>query len=275
MAGCISYGIFIPVFCLSLYITRRYLWVIQCLILLFSTGIIITQIGVQMQIFSFAKRPVYESEPVWNERLQSSATSSIPYGMALMWFTIFNNAIGDIIIAWRAYVLWPNSFAIRFVLFVSLVGVIGLYIYNNVAYIIAVKSEKTTNVISLADSLAYFLSFGNNLFSTCCIFLRAWKFKETMRKALLQANQSSAYQILILFVEGGLVFAAVQLIYAILMRLNASIDPNSSSLQWAGLAYFAFSGFTPVFSNSQSCLYKKVFTSMILNMPVLHKPLIV
>ncbi|KAK7459573.1 hypothetical protein VKT23_009555 [Stygiomarasmius scandens] len=257
IGGCIAYGIFIPIFFLSCYITRNHklknhLLVAHSMIMVSSTGIIIADVGLQTRMFSFALIPVHGSTPSWGERLQSSQKSAIPYAILLTWCTMINFIIGDAIIAWRAYVLWSRSLIIKCMLLAFFIGNIGIALYNVASFMISVTSTSdeghSTNTISTSTAVGYFASLGSNLFATSLILLKSWLFRQTMKDAFIKAKKSTAYQVLVLIIECGLLFGVVQLAAGLITLSSAANDPTSFVINSRTLAYYVISAIYPILS---------------------------
>ncbi|THU83275.1 hypothetical protein K435DRAFT_807631 [Dendrothele bispora CBS 962.96] len=180
-----------------------------------------------------SSRPVYGISPTWNQRFQDSAISAIPYTISVEWFSLFNYLIGDAIIAWRAYVLWPQSRIIRALLFLLFLGSAVSCVYNSIKFVIdinqVVVNKGNVNAIAPATSANMFLSFGLNFFATSFILIRVWMFRRTMKSASIRRAQSTAYQILLLLTE-------------------STNDPTSFSVDSAALAYFVFIDLSPAVS---------------------------
>ncbi|THU96180.1 hypothetical protein K435DRAFT_893328, partial [Dendrothele bispora CBS 962.96] len=252
-------GIFVPIFYQSLSITRchpqkKYRFAFHCLLMISSTGVIVCMIGVYLQYLSFARTPIHGNVPSWKQRLASSVVSATPYLVALDWCTMTNLFIGDAIIAWRAYILWSHSIAVRSLLCILLAGSAGVYLYFGIDFAMGVFSDSSesngkeaSNTMSAtaAAGFAVFLSFGLNFCSTSLILVRAWQFRQSMKELFLQSNRSLAYQILLLFIECGFLFGAYQLATGILTVSSTASDPTSSSISSRGLIYFVFTGMHP------------------------------
>ncbi|KAK7457770.1 hypothetical protein VKT23_010109 [Stygiomarasmius scandens] len=58
------------------------------------------EVAVDMLSFSFATKPIHESTPTWDQRVQASAKSVLPPSAAEMWFLLINvsNMIQQVIV---------------------------------------------------------------------------------------------------------------------------------------------------------------------------------
>ncbi|THU77462.1 hypothetical protein K435DRAFT_812425 [Dendrothele bispora CBS 962.96] len=195
-----------------------------------STGLLISQVAINTRYLFYAQRPVYGVSPTWDQRFQDCAISAIPYTISAEWFSLFNLLMGDAIIAWRAYALWPQSRIIQSLLCLFFLGSAATYIYNSIEFAINIDQVVVDR--------------GN------CILIRAWVFRRTMKSASIRRThwQSTAYQILILLIECGFFFCAIQLTTALLTLTSATNDPTSFSVDSATLAYLAFIDLSPAAS---------------------------
>ncbi|THU86064.1 hypothetical protein K435DRAFT_923953 [Dendrothele bispora CBS 962.96] len=209
-----------------------------------STGLLISQVAINTRYLFYAQRPVYGVSPTWDQRFQDCAISAIPYTISAEWFSLFNLLMGDAIIAWRAYALWPQSRIIQSLLCLFLPRICrNLNISSSLSFF-----EKATyiyNSIEFAINIDQVVVDRGN-----CILIRAWIFRRTMKSASIRRThwQSTAYQILILLIECGFFFCAIQLTTALLTLTSATNDPTSFSVDSATLAYLAFIDLSPAAS---------------------------
>ncbi|KAJ3907151.1 hypothetical protein F5879DRAFT_575633 [Lentinula edodes] len=217
LGASLFYGLSLPVFALSINVLRqrapnskpvRFLLILTCLTLFSVTGQFITNVGETLTGLSWSQSP---SDSIsYLDRMASASARAEPYGIASLIFQVLNFFAGDVIVVWRASVLWSHSRAVRYTLCVLLAGSAAASIYDVTNFSIILTSNKGAS--------------GNG-------FLKGdastWLFRQSIKKTMSrdQVNKNVSFKILLSLVECGLFYCAVQAANGTL-----TVDDNAPSV---------------------------------------------
>ncbi|KAI4520848.1 hypothetical protein K525DRAFT_202687 [Schizophyllum commune Loenen D] len=116
-----------------------------------------------------------------------------------------NYLLSDLVIVWRAWVLWPDSRVARVVLvfcFVTSIAGVGVEVIPTLTSVTSYDSDgPRTPTIAMATPL-----IATNLISTGLIGARVWYYWRHISKSLGTENKSRIQGVLLLLLESGLVY---------------------------------------------------------------------
>ncbi|KAJ3835207.1 hypothetical protein F5878DRAFT_628571 [Lentinula raphanica] len=142
------------------------------------------------------------------------------------WPPTINLLLSDCIVAWRAWVLFPQEKSLKVVLIVLMVANIGI----NIADCIWSDIEELAEFVeaSTLDWLSIILSLVVNACATFLIALKARNFHWFISDAHIK-KKTRSQSILLLLVESGAIFCAIQTVYAVFILLQVyktNINPG-------------------------------------------------
>ncbi|KAJ3984376.1 hypothetical protein F5890DRAFT_51177 [Lentinula detonsa] len=133
------------------------------------------------------------------------------------WAATINLLLSDCIVAWRAWILFQHDRLWRCALVVLMVANIGVNIADCIWGDIELKVEVAGS--TTLDWLSSILSLVVNLLATLLIAFKAWKHHRFMTEALLR-RRTRAQSMLLLLVESGAIYCAIQSVYAVFILLD-------------------------------------------------------
>ncbi|KAJ3770908.1 hypothetical protein FB446DRAFT_129463 [Lentinula raphanica] len=133
------------------------------------------------------------------------------------WAATINLLLSDCIVAWRAWILFQQEKFWRLALVALMVANIGV----NIADCIWGDIELQVEVVgsTTLDWLSSTLSLAVNLCATFLIALKAWNHHRFLTDAFLH-KKTRAQRVLLLLVESGAVYCAIQSVYEIFILLD-------------------------------------------------------
>ncbi|KAE9395204.1 hypothetical protein BT96DRAFT_923031 [Gymnopus androsaceus JB14] len=133
----------------------------------------------------------------------------------------------DIVVVWRAWVLWESSIAIRSLL---LILVMCEGVANIVQSVYGSVSEGSSHYYqSQLQNLFLLLSLALNILATTLIAYRTWiHLKATRDLELSTHNRSQSLNVLFFLVESGAIFCINQAGYCIFIMLASSSSYNNT-----------------------------------------------
>ncbi|THU86492.1 hypothetical protein K435DRAFT_805075 [Dendrothele bispora CBS 962.96] len=143
-------------------------------------------------------------------------TTRLRIGLNLM--ERLNYVIGDIVVAWRAWVLFPQRLAVKVTLSICLLGsFVGTFL--DIGLLAKALSENfsfngnKTEVLSLTVPLIF-----TNFTATALIGFKAWHHFQSIQKNLGSTNgsPSKVLKIMLLLIESGLLYLAFWIAYLVL-----------------------------------------------------------
>ncbi|KAF9067042.1 hypothetical protein BDP27DRAFT_1365154 [Rhodocollybia butyracea] len=138
--------------------------------------------------------------------------------------------LNDIVICWRAWVLFPHSKFWKILLAVCVIGNIGVNFADCIEDILTSDAELAGSVVIL-DWMGIAFSLLTNMLATTLIGWKTWAYYQTMRETPVWKS-SQARNILLLFVESGALFLILQ-IYALVGELGGSFDSTNQNFSLA------------------------------------------
>ncbi|PIL24748.1 hypothetical protein GSI_12634 [Ganoderma sinense ZZ0214-1] len=132
----------------------------------------------------------------------------------------FNVVLGDAIVWWRVWAIWPRSLVVRGSCIILLAATLGSGIIDSMdscpkaAFSVLVVSNLTdiptgsfyqSDLFGLAASV---LSLANNMVATILIGCKAWEHREIMIKASLD-RKGQVQKVLIFLVESGAIYCLI------------------------------------------------------------------
>ncbi|KAF8634720.1 hypothetical protein AX15_000736 [Amanita polypyramis BW_CC] len=135
---------------------------------------------------------------------------------------VFMLILGDSVVLWRTWAIYYGKRVYTILPFLTWLGSLlaGLYelgcdVKTHWAFLSSTPSASSQGAESCAksDLSSFTLSYATNLICTCLIFLRAWSFRNSMRKHLGSAKlDTQAGKIMVLLVESGLLYLTIYVI---------------------------------------------------------------
>ncbi|KAE9401936.1 hypothetical protein BT96DRAFT_937529 [Gymnopus androsaceus JB14] len=139
------------------------------------------------------------------------------------WPATINLLFSDGIVVWRAWILFPHDKLWRSLLTFLMIANIGINIADCIWDDIEVTLEESSSTI--LDWLSSVMSLAVNIFATLLIAWKAWSHHRVLAEASIH-KRTRVENILLLLVESGAVYCAIQSIYAvfILMDVYATVS---------------------------------------------------
>ncbi|KAF8232235.1 hypothetical protein L208DRAFT_1397642 [Tricholoma matsutake] len=130
---------------------------------------------------------------------------------SFMWF------INDIVVIWRAWVLFPQH---QWVMIGPLFFLLLTFVTMLIAIAMAVKSQNMSNIMSTCNFAA---SIVTNLLATLLIAYKLWDYQKATKNLGLKKQQSPVQKVLFLLVESGVIFLILQLANLLLTILTNTL----------------------------------------------------
>ncbi|KAJ7186372.1 hypothetical protein C8R46DRAFT_1341823 [Mycena filopes] len=225
--GYVFYGIYLVVFAIYLWTTlqsprstfgSRLLLSAMLLLCLSSTAQYVTDMIMsleQMQVYlTWTSVPLPDRRAVWLR------THSGLY-KAQRWPTAFNFVISDLIVIWRASVVYPLRRSIQVSLWAVALADVGVWLCAaSLTSRDAIRRSQDLSIDETINTVANCLSIFTNLVGTGAIGVKAWNQRRSMRQAAMGAWSSNVPRVLLLLVETGGFWAIVQLVFVVLQQIN-------------------------------------------------------
>ncbi|KAF8919240.1 hypothetical protein CPB85DRAFT_1278177 [Mucidula mucida] len=135
--------------------------------------------------------------------------------IAAVWPVMVNFMISDIIVVWRAWVLYPNRMAIRAILAVVTLADAFLWFYSQGLVSTHANEPNSPTTDQQISTASTFMSLGANVVGTVCIAAKAFAHQRSVKAAWRNegsARRGDVSRILFVLVETGAIFAVVQLL---------------------------------------------------------------
>ncbi|KIK51271.1 hypothetical protein GYMLUDRAFT_50682 [Collybiopsis luxurians FD-317 M1] len=153
------------------------------------------------------------------EQVQISNQKGMIWDTISPWPATINLLLSDLIVTWRAWVLFQEIKLLKLLLAFLMVANIGINLAD------CIWEELEINIAFLNSAILDWLSLGIslfvNLFSTSLITWRAWDHYRIMARASIH-RRSPVQNVLLLLIESGAIFCAVQLADLPLTVLNTN-----------------------------------------------------
>ncbi|RPD52786.1 hypothetical protein L227DRAFT_658664, partial [Lentinus tigrinus ALCF2SS1-6] len=173
---------------------------------------------------------------------------------------VINIVVGDAIVWWRVYVLWPGAKARYVILGVSSLLLLGTFILSVFDTCAACNAHLALNLNnqgygqlfsgSATGAAAAGMSLLTNATATCFTTCRTWIHVRTLKLFNRRLTKTGAEQILVLIAESGFVYTAIWVIVTIWQvgENNHNIWQNDTgdSTFWGVIQYFVNGGLVPV-----------------------------
>ncbi|KAJ3821721.1 hypothetical protein EV361DRAFT_1036637 [Lentinula raphanica] len=138
--------------------------------------------------------------------------------VAASWIPTIITLLGDCIVVWRAWILFQQEKFLGLSLMTLMIANIGINVTDCILSDIKLQVEIAQRLTTL-DWLSSALSLAVNLYATILIALKAWHHYRFMKNALLH-EKTRAQHILLLLVESGAMYCAIQTVYEVLLLLE-------------------------------------------------------
>ncbi|KAE9383120.1 hypothetical protein BT96DRAFT_928974 [Gymnopus androsaceus JB14] len=125
--------------------------------------------------------------------------------------------LSDFMVTWRAWVLFQDKKLWRFGLAFFMIANIGINIADCIWADVEATVENTS--ITILDSLSSMISLFINIFATLLIAWRAWNHHRILKQASIQ-HRTPVQSILLLLIESGAMFCAVQVSLGVVLLLE-------------------------------------------------------
>ncbi|KIK57932.1 hypothetical protein GYMLUDRAFT_246588 [Collybiopsis luxurians FD-317 M1] len=142
---------------------------------------------------------------------------SLPLDYMPGWATMISTLLSDFIVVWRAWYLLDHHKYLKCVLASLMTANIVINIVDGILDDTEVKIRQIEGTI-VADWVWCLFSFSVNLFATGVIAWKAWKHHCVMAEVGL--TRTKTQNVLLLLIESGTVYCAIQTVYTTLILLN-------------------------------------------------------
>ncbi|KAL1702533.1 hypothetical protein EV121DRAFT_293223 [Schizophyllum commune] len=145
-----------------------------------------------------------------------------------------NHVLSDVVVVWRAWILWPRSRRVRAVLIGAIVctaagSVVELaYSYTKfgwMAYAANLPEQSANYSRAFLTILPVILT---NVLSTALVGYKVWEYRRNVKSSLGGVAQTRVEKILLLLVESGVIYSAIWVIYlgVVLADINGAFDSD-------------------------------------------------
>lgn len=230
----VSYGVSLVIFLASLDILRKRLqkarlaagpalWLsgLILIMLALSTAYFALNICEGFAHFQFANDVLVPgSTPPLKDRLQAANVALSSFTPAMDSVQLLNVIAGDVVVVWRALALWPRSWLLKIGMWACILANIALSIWATVEHrkddLIAAGDASKLNSVDWISAAVY-MSFAINVVATAMILLKFWFLRRlgNQRGERKPIARSRVHNILVVLVECGFVYCALQLFIAV------------------------------------------------------------
>ncbi|KAE9384181.1 hypothetical protein BT96DRAFT_929428 [Gymnopus androsaceus JB14] len=140
--------------------------------------------------------------------------------------------IGDLIIIWRAWVVWTHNKIVKKILAFFVLVVIGINLAD--ASVDNQKKLSATGQTVILDIAFFALTLAVNVTLTLLIAYRTWMYHRSLNGIVILQGKTFVGRILLLFVESGAILAIFQVLALAFQELDRNAQ-NLSPLQFAKL----------------------------------------
>ncbi|KAI5827198.1 hypothetical protein K523DRAFT_330577 [Schizophyllum commune Tattone D] len=145
-----------------------------------------------------------------------------------------NHVLSDVVVVWRAWILWPRSRRVRVVLIGAIVctaaGSIAELAYSYtkfgwMAYAANLPKQSANYSRAFLTILPVILT---NILSTALVGYKVWEYRRNVKSSLGGVAQTRVEKILLLLVESGVIYSAIWVIYlaVVLADINGAFDSD-------------------------------------------------
>ncbi|KAH8831587.1 hypothetical protein DL96DRAFT_1706014 [Flagelloscypha sp. PMI_526] len=138
-------------------------------------------------------------------------------GMETLW--MLNMIIGDAVVIWRAWILWPGR---RIVLLLPLIFLAGTFSFAVLAIWCLAEDSfnslsrvvgSSSRTCSWAEPIAWAMSLCTNIVATSLIAVKAWQHRQLLKRHFeVQPRKSQAQKALMLLIESGSLYCVLFLL---------------------------------------------------------------
>ncbi|KAE9389426.1 hypothetical protein BT96DRAFT_1025046 [Gymnopus androsaceus JB14] len=155
---------------------------------------------------------------------QAEAADSQPlfqiWEQIINWSGNIEQFIADLIIAWRAWALWPNNKTVQWTLISLVLADIGVTIADSV--VDTRKELSGANQSVTLDWVISVLSLLVNVVATSLIAYRAWMYHNSINFVSIRRRKTQMESILLIIVESGGFFGIMQVLTIIFEKLDVN-----------------------------------------------------
>ncbi|KAJ6613262.1 hypothetical protein B0H10DRAFT_2436582 [Mycena sp. CBHHK59/15] len=137
------------------------------------------------------------------------------------WPTATNFMISDLIVIWRASVMYSHRRWVQGALWTVAVADVVLWICaSSFTSRDATQRSRNPTTDEQLNTIGNFVSLGTNLLGTGLIAVKGWRQRKLMTQASLAKWRGDVPRILLVLVETGAVWAVIQLVFSILQQID-------------------------------------------------------
>ncbi|KAJ3966976.1 hypothetical protein EV361DRAFT_1010824 [Lentinula raphanica] len=230
-------------------LARKILLSLTLIIMLSTTWDVINRAGLYLtQIDYILMRPL--SGGVLAQAVAANK-ATLPYEYVDGWPVTINLLVGDGIVSWRAWAIYPHKIIVRASLVLLMLGNIAFCAPAvNVADVIMEDVNPSGQTHSLAlDTASIWVSLGVNAFATSIVALKMLRHRRSISIISRKGRRTVVEKLLLFLVESGSAFCLFQLLFAIFETLNLyQTTTTDSSIQVTTLIlYSIFNGFAVLY----------------------------
>ncbi|KAF9456563.1 hypothetical protein BDZ94DRAFT_1275301 [Collybia nuda] len=161
-------------------------------------------------------------------RVQLANAATVSSLRVQNWPQYLNFICGDGIVVWRVWALWPENRVPRWSVLILLVASTVTSLCAAILPTIDEDPKALLSIIQANFQLASFvLSLATNAVATVLIGYKAWFHRQLIKECYGKLHQhSKALKTLLLLVESGVIYCAIQLVYVVLDAQSS--NPNSA-----------------------------------------------
>ncbi|KAE9390830.1 hypothetical protein BT96DRAFT_980111 [Gymnopus androsaceus JB14] len=182
---------------------------------------------------------------------QAEAADSQPlfqiWEQIINWSGNIEQFIADLIIAWRAWALWPNNKTVQWTLISLVLADIGVTIADSV--VDTRKELSGANQSVTLDWVISVLSLLVNVVGTSLIAYRAWMYHRSINVVSIRRKKTRMEAILLILVESGGIFGILQVLTVIFEKLDVhaeAFSPLDLGTRFIINLYSYFAGLNPL-----------------------------
>ncbi|KIK60855.1 hypothetical protein GYMLUDRAFT_244013 [Collybiopsis luxurians FD-317 M1] len=161
-------------------------------------------------------------------KLQTQAQKAdkklLPLDYMLTWNITTSALLSDFIVVWRAWVLFQQERFWKMGLLLLMIVNIGINIADCILNTIEINMVQSGS-IPILDWLSLIVSLIVNMFATGLIAWKAWNHYHIMRAAAVH-RRTRVQKILLLLIESGAIYCAIQALYLVFYLVNAHATHN-------------------------------------------------
>ncbi|KAJ7609456.1 hypothetical protein FB45DRAFT_944505 [Roridomyces roridus] len=253
--GFTFYGIYLIFFCAYLSLASRsplqsrgskILLAAMILLFLSSTGQFVLDMTFSLEqikgYLMWTQIPLPDRRDLWDAKYEAIFVLE-------RWPMAINFMISDLIVIWRASVLYTSRRRVQAMLWTVAAADVALWIAAGIVTSRdASQRSRDPQTDEVLNAVSNFISLGTNLVGTGAIFVRGWQQKKLMTE-VVGKWRGDVPRILHILVETGSMWAIVQVVFAVLQQTDpANFTPLDMAVAVIGKAalYLAMCFILPV-----------------------------